>query len=211
MSDQELLEAIARKDVNAFNFLYRKYNKFLLKKANLRVRDIELAGGVMQDFWIDIWTQPLRIKCNPNGDAKGLLSNYLLYRILDFYRKESTNAIALANNETLESVEEELSYTHISEEYDVKELESVIDRILKDFPGKIGEIFMMLHRDGYTIRETAEVLKMNERTVKYKSKQAIGALKKIMEKEGMDAKSFKVVSDVSSSVIYIVFIANKFF
>lgn len=70
---------------------------------------------------------------------------------------------------------------------------------------------MMLHRDGYTIKETAEILKMNERTVKYKSKQAIAALKKVMEKEGMDAKSFKVVRNVSSSVIYIVFMTDKLF
>ena len=82
----------------------------------------------------------------------------------------------------------------------------MINGILKDFPDKMGEIFMMLHRDGYTVRETAEILNMNERTVKYKSKQAVAALKKMMEKEGMDAKSFKVVRDVSCSVTYIVFI-----
>ena len=209
MSDQELLEAIGRKDVNAFNGLYRKYNKSLLSKACLRVQDTSLAEGIMQDFWIDIWTQPLKIKCNPDGEAKGFLSNYLLFRVLDFFRKESMNVIALAGNESLESVENELSYTHISEEYDIKELESVINGILKDFPDKMGEIFMLLHRDGYTIKETAEIMKMNERTVKYKSKQCIDALKKIMEKEGMDARSFKVIRDVSSSVIYIVFIADK--
>lgn len=83
--------------------------------------------------------------------------------------------------------------------------------MLKDFPDKMGEIFMMLHRDGYTVRETVEILNMNERTVKYKSKQAVAALKKMMEKEGMDAKSFKVIRDVSSSVVYvyIVFMADK--
>lgn len=209
MSDQEMLESIARKEVTAFNLLYRKYNKLLLRKANLRIQDSELAEEVMQDFWIDVWIQPSKIKCNPDGDAKGFLSNYLLFRVLDFYRKESTNVMSMANNETLESVEEELSYTHISEEYDIKELETVINGILDEFPGKMGEIFMMLHRDGYTIKETAEVLKINERTVKYKSKQAIDTLKRIMEKEGMDAKSFKIVRDVSSSVIYIVFMADK--
>lgn len=209
VSDQELLEAIARKDVNAFNCLYRKYNKILLNKARIRIQDTELAEGVMQDFWVEVWVQPSKIKCNPDGDAKGFISNYLLFRVLDFYRKESINVIALANLETIESVENEFSYTHVSEEYDIKELESVIEGILKDFPDKMGEVFMMLHRDGYTIKETAEMLKMNERTVKYKSKQAIAALKKMMEKEGMDAKSFKVVRDVSSSVIYIVFMADK--
>lgn len=209
MSDLELLEAIARKDVNAFNSLYRKYNKFLLTKASLRIQDTELAEGIMQDFWIEVWIQPSKIKCNTDGNAKGFLSNYLLFRVLDFYRRESMNVIALANNETLEHIEDEFSYTHISEEYDIKELELVINCILKDFPNKMGEIFMMLHRDGYTIKETAKILNMNERTVKYKSKQAIATLKEMMEKERVDATSFKVIRDVSSSVIYIVLIADK--
>lgn len=42
-----------------------------------------------------------------------------------------------------------------------------------------------IFRDGYTIRETAEILKINERTVKYKSKHAIVALKKMMNKKSV--------------------------
>lgn len=207
--DKELLEAIARKDVNAFNCLYRRYNRLLFNKACFRVQNTEQAEGIMQDFWIDIWTQPLKIKYNPDGNAKGFLSSYLLFRLLDFYRKESLNVIALVNNETLESVENTLSYSHVSEEYDIKELELVINGILKDLPDKMSEIFMLLHREGHTIKETAEILNINERTVKYKSKQCLDTLRKIMEKEGIDAKSFKVIRDVSSSVIYIVLLSDK--
>lgn len=209
MSDQELLEAISHKDVNAFNQLYHRYNKLLFKKACIRVQDIVQAEEIMQDFWIDIWKQPSRIKSNQDGEAKGFLFNYLFFRILDFIRKEGVNVIALANNETLERVENELSYTHISEEYDIKELETVISGILKELPGKMDEIFMLRYRDGYTIKETAEMLNINERTVKYRSKECIAALKKIMEKEGIDITSFKVLRDVSSSVVYIVFMADK--
>ncbi|MDR2130208.1 MAG: RNA polymerase sigma factor [Odoribacteraceae bacterium] len=179
--DRELLEAIARKDVNAFNSLYHKYNKLLLEKAYLRLRDIARTEEVMQDFWIDIWTQPDRVKYGPDGDARAFMLNYLLFRVLDFFRGESANAIALANSKTLESVENELSYAHVSEEYDIKELESVIQDVLKDFPGRTGEIFMMLHRDGYTVKETSQILKINERTIKYKVKQALDALKRIMK------------------------------
>jgi hypothetical protein len=68
---------------------------------------------------------------------------------------------------------------------------------------------MMLHRDGYTIKETAKILNINERTVKYKSKQAMRILKRIIEKEGLDVTSFKVIKDVSSSVIYVMFIGDK--
>ena len=82
MSDQELLEAISRRDMNAFNPLYHKYNKLLLNKANFGVRDIELTEEAMPDFWIDVWTQPSRIKCSRDGDAKGFLSNYLLFWML---------------------------------------------------------------------------------------------------------------------------------
>lgn len=208
-SDKELLEAIGQKQTDAFNRLYEKYNKLLVSRTFHAVNHVEHTEEIMQEFWAEVWMQPSRIKCNDKGEAKGFLYNYLFYRILDFLRKESMNVIALAYNESLENVENELIYTHISEEYDIKELESVIESILKELPNQMGEVFTLLHREGYTVKETAQMLNMNERTVKYKSKHSLAVLQKVLSEQGMDAKSFKVARDVSSSVIYILFTMDK--
>lgn len=124
-------------------------------------------------------------------------------------RGESTDVIALVNNMSLEEVEDTLSYTHVSEELNIKELEDIIVKILEELPGKQAEIFMMLHRDGYTVKETAKKLNLHERTVRAHSKQSLSVLKGEVEKEFSGAKKFKIMRDVSSSVIYIVFLMDK--
>ena len=209
MSDQELLEAISLKDVSAFSHFYEKHNKQLFSKAYARVKDITMAEEIMQNFWIDIWEHSKKIKTNQDGDAKGFLSNFLLFRILDFLRKAKVNTIVLTDQETIENIENQMSYTHVSEEYDIKELETVINGILEEFPGKMAEIFALHYKEGYTLKETAHILQMNERTVKYKSKESVETLKKMLTKEGIDITSFRVARDISSSIVYIAFWADS--
>jgi RNA polymerase sigma factor (sigma-70 family) len=105
--------------------------------------------------------------------------------MLDFLKSPYVKTLSDAGRISFEELENELSYTHVSEEYEIKEFESVVTDFFNDMPDKMGEIFMMLYRDGYTIRETAEILKINERTVKYKSKNAVDALKKMMDKKSV--------------------------
>jgi RNA polymerase sigma factor (sigma-70 family) len=210
MSDQELLEAISNEDVNAFNELYSRYNKFFFKKTYMRVQNTLRAEDIMQEFWIDVWKYPTKIKWNQEGDAKGFMSSYLLFRILDSFRRESLNVMSSEKKVSLDNLENELSYSHVSEEYDIKELETVILEILQKMPEKSAEIVLLHYRDGYTIKETADLLHMNERTVKYKSKECINALKEILEsKDKKDATSFTVVKNVSSCVVYILLMSDK--
>ncbi len=209
MTDRDLLENISLRKQEAFNELYEKYNKMLFKKCYARVKDGAKAEELMQNLWIDIWENPNRIKVNSEGSAETILCNYLFFRFLDMYKRESTDAIALVNNVSLEIVENELSYSHVSEELDIKELERIIVEILNELPGKQAEIFMMLHRDGYTVKETAKKLSLHERTVRAHSKESLSILKEEIEKEFFNAKKFKIIRDVSSSVIYIVFLAER--
>lgn len=207
LSDKDLIEAISRKDNVAFNTFYNRYYRLLYEWAFKRTKDLELTDEITQNFWMAIWEEPRIIKTDVHGSANKFLLHHFTYRMLDFLKSSYVKTLTDTDRISFEELENELSYTHVSEDYDIKEFESVLNDILKSFPDKMGEIFMMLHRDGYTIKETAEILEINERTVKYKSKQAIDTLKKIMEKEGIDAKSFKVVRNISCSVIYIVFMA----
>jgi RNA polymerase sigma factor (sigma-70 family) len=209
MSDQELLEAISHENVSAFNELYNKYNKVLFKKAYMRVQNTIHAEEIMQEFWIDIWEHPTKIKWTQDGDTKGFMSSYLLFRILDSVRKESANVMASESNVNLENIENELSYSHVSEEYEIKELETVINGILNELSEKSAEIFMLHYRDGYTMKETANMLQVNERTVKYKSKECISTLKKILESEGNDITSFTVLKNASSCIVYIILLSDQ--
>jgi RNA polymerase sigma-70 factor (ECF subfamily) len=100
--------------------------------------------------------------------AKGFLYHYLVWRVLDSIRKENFNCIAAATCEPLEVIEEALSYVHVSEEYEFKELESQIESILNGLPEQTAEIFVLHWRKGYSLKEIAGLLQMNEQTVRRK-------------------------------------------
>jgi len=68
---------------------------------------------------------------------------------------------------------------------------------------------MLHYRDGYTMKETADMLQVNERTVKYKSKECISTLKKILESEDNDITSFTVLKNASSCIVYIILLSDQ--
>lgn len=186
MSDKELIEEISqKKDEGAFAIFYNKYYRLLYEWAFRKTSDVELANEITQYFWITFWEEPGIIKTDANDSANKFLLHHFTYRMLDFLKSPYVKTLSDAGRISFEELENELSYTHVSEEYEIKEFESVVTDFFNDMPDKMGEIFMMLYRDGYTIRETAEILKINERTVKYKSKNAVDALKKMMDKKSV--------------------------
>ncbi|MGC3977462.1 MAG: sigma-70 family RNA polymerase sigma factor [Paludibacteraceae bacterium] len=208
-TDGELFEAISRQDIDAFNALYGRYNRLLYKRVYGRLEDAVQSQEIMQDFWITIWTKPDFVKTADDGSAKGFLYHYLAYRVLDAIRKENFKRIASATHTPLEQLEEKLSYLHVSEEYEIKELEVLIDAALRDLPGQTAEVFILHWRKGYSLKETADLLHLNERTVRLKSKESIAALRRMIENGDIDATSFKIMRDTSLVIVYVVFLSDK--
>lgn len=202
-TDKELLTAISARNTEAFSVLYDRYNRLLYKRVYGRLENQEQAREVMQELWISIWENPSFVKTDNAEAAKGFLYHYLSYRVLDAIRKEHFNAIAAATHESLEQIEEELSYVHVSEEYDIKELQSQIKAILKELPGQTAEIFVLHWQNGHSLKETAELLHLNERTVRQKSKEGIAILKKMVENGDIDSVSLQVVRNATTVVVYI--------
>jgi RNA polymerase sigma-70 factor (ECF subfamily) len=209
LSDKELLEAVSHQDVEAFNTIYGRYNRLLYKRVYGRLENPQQSQEIMQDIWISIWERPGFVKTNEAGSAKGFLYHYLAYRVLDSIRVENFNFIAVATHESLEAVEETLSYVHVSEEYEFKELESQIESILNGLPEHTAEIFVLHWRKGYSLKEIAGLLQMNEQSVRRKSKESIAVLKKMLTSADVDWASFRVIRDAATSIVYILFIAGK--
>jgi RNA polymerase sigma-70 factor (ECF subfamily) len=199
--DKELLEAVSRRDTEAFNTLYGRYNRLLYKRVYGRLENPDQSQEIMQDLWISIWEDPTFVKTNEAGSAKAFLYHYLTWRILDSIRTESFNLIAAATREPLEAVDKTLSYVHVSEEYELKELESQIESVLKNLPEQTAEIFVLHWRKGYSLKETATLLHLNERTVRQKSKEGIAMVKKLLISSDVDVASFSVIRNTATSIV----------
>jgi RNA polymerase sigma-70 factor (ECF subfamily) len=209
ISDKELLEAVSRRDVEAFNTLYGRYNRLLYKRVYGRLENPQQSQEVMQDFWISIWEDSTFVKTDETGSAKGFLYHYLAWRVLDSIRTENFNSIAAATCESLETVKETLSYVHVSEEYELKELESQIESVLNGLPEQTAEIFVLHRQKGYSLKEIAGLLQMNELTVRRKSKESIAVLKKMLVSGDVERASFRVIRNMATSVVYIVFVVGE--
>lgn len=198
ISDKELIEAISRKDKMSFDEFYNRYYRLLYQWAYRRTQSMEFTDEITQNFWISIWLEPQLIKTDESESANRFLLHHFTYRMLDFLKSSYVKTLFDTDKVQFEELEEELAYTHVVEDFDAKDFTALLNGILNELPEAMKEVFLLLYRDGYTIRETAQKLNINERTVKYKSKECVDYLKKALKKEGIDAKYlylfFKFVS-----------------
>jgi RNA polymerase sigma-70 factor (ECF subfamily) len=200
MTDKELLHAISGQDVESFNVLYGRYNRLLYSRAYSRTGKSRESREIIQDVWINIWENPSFVRTNSDGMAKGFLYHYLSYRILDFFRKEKFHLFHFIDISTCtspEEIEEQLSYVHVSEEYENRELESQIRSVVNSLPEQTAEIFVLRWRKGYRLKKIAELLHLDERTVRQKSKESIAVMKREMSDESDELREMS--ADASHS------------
>ncbi len=162
--DKKLLEAIANKDENAFNEFYKRYSSLLYKWVFTRTGNAEASSEVTQDFWFNLWINPYKIKTNDEGSAKNFLLHFFTFRILDYLRAHKKREKQLAYN-VQEVLSNTLSYSHILEEIQEKEIHDLIEEILDNLPELTKQIFVYKWKDNYSIKEIALRLNINEKTV----------------------------------------------
>ncbi len=187
--DKELLEAISRKEVVAYNNFYDRYSNFLYKWALNRIRDKDITDDVSQNFWILIWEEPEMIRFDENGSAKRFLLHLFSLRMIDYLRAAATRLLTLNNNYSTEEIANDLTYTHVSEEFEAAEFNHIINSIIQELPTMTQKIFTLLYKEELSIKKTAESLQINEKTVSYKSRTCIEFIRhKLEDIQAHDAK-----------------------
>jgi RNA polymerase sigma-70 factor (ECF subfamily) len=165
MTDRELLQRIEQKDDKAFNVLYQRYEKLFYNWTLSRLTDYDLSCDIAQNFWISIWDAPKEIRTNTDGSAKDYLLRRLTYRILKQLQKE-LHRMEIPDEALIAQKIPGLSYTHIHEEMDVKEVLEFIDGVLQKIPPLTRRIYQLRHIENLTVKETAQALSVSEKTVR---------------------------------------------
>ena len=176
MTDQELLDRIAEKDSKAFDVLYNRYERLFYRWVFSRLNDYDAACDITQIFWIAVWTSPTGIQVNEQGSAKDYLLRNLTFRILKQVQKEA-NKMEISNENLLGKQVENLTYTHISEDFYVKEILHLMDEILKNLPPLTRKIYELRHVEHRSVKETAEALSISEKTVRNGLSSALSTLR----------------------------------
>lgn len=166
MSDNHLLDAIAARSQKAFNDFYEKYASLLYQWAYNRTKNIEVTNEITQIFWENIWLNPAVIKTDETDSAKNFLLRYFTFRILDYFKSNDSKFYSeVYASDYLSDEANQLSYTHILEELEIKDIHRLLDTILSELPEISRQIFEMRWKMGYSVRETAEKLQIDEKSV----------------------------------------------
>lgn len=213
MSDKELLTAVSQKDERAFNLFYERYSRTLAQFALKCTRDESFSKEIVQMFWIRVWEKPLEIKTDESDSAYRYLSKFFTFRMLDIIKERAENKEIYC-----EYIEDfDLQSYNINDAMDMKELHTVIDKALNNLPDTYKEVFKLLYVDELSVSETAKTLRMNERTVNYKSRECIDSIKRSLDiwyatkKDGASKESDGNLSDFVRNVSFIAIINSYFY
>lgn len=165
----ELLHGIADDNRNSFNMFYRIYYEQVFRFSYYFLKDKEACKEIISDIFFSIWQSRKKISELTNIDAylytvtKNEVSRYLNRKTK--HHSVSLDEIPIQIEETREiSPEEQLQY---------KEIEKLLAQVISELPEKCRIIFMMARQEGLKPKEIANILSINESTVRVQMKIAI--------------------------------------
>ena len=166
-SDQELLRRIEGKDPKAFREFYERYARLLYEWAYNRTKDMEATHEIAQSFWEAIWLTPSVIKADEEGCAKNFLLRYYTFRILDYIKARQNELCERLSERDFATLAEndDLSYSHILEEYQAKEIHRLMDRAVAELPETAREVFHLRWELNYSTSEVAARLGLKEKEI----------------------------------------------
>jgi RNA polymerase sigma factor (sigma-70 family) len=191
-SDKELLEGIQQKDPQAFTALYNKYWRLLYSWSMRRIGDRSIVQDLMQNVWAEIWQNPTCIKVNSEGSAKSILLGFVSYRILDFFKKKE---LLVFHSEEWGEYEgdEALSYTHVIEDVQVKEIQACINAVLEKLPKLARDIYCMSEVEQLSDEEVAHRLLITTETVRRRKAWTNNFIRKEVGKYSMEGSNLLIV------------------
>jgi len=171
-TDQQILEHLAKNDVQAFDFLYNKYFSKLYGAVYKRLQNRELTEEVIQELFISLWER--RGVLTISTTIETYLFSSVKYLVIAQYKKN--NLFEKYSN----SLNPEVNDTNFTEQVIAfDELNAAYQNSLKLLPERCREIFL-LKRTGLSQREISEKMDISEKTVENQMTKALKILREAL-------------------------------
>jgi len=177
-AEKELVNALIKGDLLAFETLFNHYHKKLYYFAKGYLRSDEDAEDLIQEVFITIW--------KTRKDLKEYLSfNSFLYTItyhsiLKHFRKKGREKKYI--DRYAADLNEEFDSTSADVEY--REVLQRVNKYVEQLPEKRKRIFILSRFEGYNNTEIAEKLNISKKTVENQIYQALKFLREHLKGEG---------------------------
>ncbi len=169
-SDRLLFEKIAASDEAAFEAIFDKYTAILYPFILDQVKIEADAREIIQDIFLKLWLnkESLAKVENPGGYLYKMAAN----EARSHFRKESRYARRLQKIAADDPSQYE-NLADIHDEFDAKEIKTLIAEAVKQLPTRRRQIFQMARLEGYSRKEIAETLGISENTVRNQLTDAV--------------------------------------
>ncbi|HVN58790.1 MAG TPA: RNA polymerase sigma factor [Bacteroidales bacterium] len=176
-NDQELVEASLKGDKTAFGEIVNRYRKMVARTVKGMLGDTVFAEDIGQEVFIKLYYSLSEFR----GEAK--LSTYIQRIAVNLTlneikrRKRFYSTFSQAGNNEMHEYE-----IPDSDDEDRKDARELVNRALQGMEPKFRVILTMRMLQGYSTKETAEILNLPLGTVLSRLSRAQEQIRKILEK-----------------------------
>jgi RNA polymerase sigma-70 factor (ECF subfamily) len=184
----EIMELISGGDEIAFKQFYNRYYEQVFHFAFYFLKEKESCKEIVSDVFFSIWQN--RVKLKEINDIESWLYVLTKNRSLRYLSQNKKNMVSFddsAINLTVHFQNKE----DISTPYDSllnKEIESLMANAINTLPEKCRMIFVMSRKNGLKTKEIAEILSLQESTVRVQLKIAVEKIIALVKPLFLDEK-----------------------
>lgn len=163
LSDEELMSALMHGDKHAFDEIYARYAKPLVGYfMRMMWKDREKAEDFVHDLFAKIIRKPDYF--DPSRTFKTWIYSVANNMCKNEYKKQEVRKNTTSGLDNHDRVGD--ASMNVFNTVKDKQFKEVFDIRMSELDAKHSEVFQLRHLEGLSIKEIAEVLELNEGTVK---------------------------------------------
>lgn len=169
LNNKDLLRLVSSDTRGSFERFYHLYYAQVFRFAYYFLRDAEACREVVTDVFFAVWQSRRRLKEIVN------IETYLYIVVrneANRYRSKQSDTLFLPLDE-LSSSGESAQGDSPEDSLLTKEIQTLLAQAIDELPEKCRQIFLMSREEGLKPKEIAEILSLNESTVRVQMKIAI--------------------------------------
>lgn len=186
-SDEEMLAALAQRDLSALEELYDRFGKVAFSLAYRIVGDRGTAEDVVQDAFLSVWRQAASYR-RERGAPRTWLLSIVHHRSIDRLRSTASSGSTIAYEDLPEN-REDLAKPSIWQQAWNNARGDIVRRALERLPGEQKKSIELAYFSGYTQSEIAALMGVPLGTVKGRMRIGLQKLRAMLASQEIGANS----------------------
>lgn len=172
LTDIELASFMKGGSSEAFEEIFRRYNRLLYTHAYNKLRDREEAKDIVQEVFANLWSKSQQYELSTTN-LSGYLYASVRNRIFDILSKKRS-----ASNYLL-SLQDYIDQHDLQTDHRVREqqLQGIIEKAIDSLPPRMKLVFELSRKEHLSHKEIAQQLNISDQTVTDQIKKALKILR----------------------------------